>query len=157
MVDYYPSTDPMQGPIVHQPEGRMWDTRRDGVAQRLREECLKGTSRDTLRCFVDLVERKGAWIELHFARQVVELSFATLFEDVPIAVFPFGALPSLLEELDADPADQRKGSRRAGGESRNLTVSDYDDDVLRRLCAVYAADALLLRHLGHGSRCDGLL
>ena len=27
LVDYYPSTDPMQGPIVHQPAGRMWDTK----------------------------------------------------------------------------------------------------------------------------------
>ena len=27
LADSCPSTDPMQGPIVHQPEGRMWDTR----------------------------------------------------------------------------------------------------------------------------------
>ena len=26
LIDYYPSTDPMQGPIVHQPTGRMWET-----------------------------------------------------------------------------------------------------------------------------------
>lgn len=133
-------------------------TRRDGLARRLRDACVKGTSAATLRCFADLVAREGTWVELHFAPMVLELSFATLRRDVPVAVFPFAALPSLLEEFDAAPGENRKGGGGAGVRAdrvlRDMTPEDYDEDALRTVCDLYAMDVALLRHLGHGSRCD---
>lgn len=92
-------------------------------------------------------------------QQSYNISSATLCKDVPVAVFPFAALTALLRELDADPAVRRKNGHHghhAGGMWRNLTTADYDDDTLRRLCAVYAADAALLRHLGHRGLCTEL-
>lgn len=127
------------------------------MGRSLREECSgRDTSREALRCFVDLVRRNTTWIELHFAPMAVEISFATTYRDVPVAVFPFGEVPSLLYKLDAEPGERRKDGRERvfcrEGVLGNLSVADYDDDVLRTLCGIYAVDVLLLRHIGMPNR-----
>jgi len=55
----------------------------------LKEKCVKGNASDTLRCFVKLVKADGYWIDLHFAPMIMEIAFATMGKDLPVAIFPF--------------------------------------------------------------------
>jgi len=132
---------------------------RNGVGKRLREECgSRETGRDTLKCFVNLVKSNGTWIELHFTPMALEISFATMYKDIPVAIFPFGDLPSLLYEFDADPMGKIKDGAakgfRASDVLTNMTVADYDDDDLRILCEIYMVDVVFLRHIGFANHCD---
>jgi len=136
-------------------------SRRNGIAKQLRKECIKNTEKETLRCFVNLVKRNGTWIELHFAPMVLEISFATMNKDIPVAIFPFKEVPHLLYEFDADPIDKKKdGTKngfRASGVLTNMTIADYDKEVLRQLCEIYILDAVFLRHIGYETHCNQFL
>jgi len=133
----------------------------NGVNKRLKKECTRDTGREMLKCFVNLVKSNGTWIELHFAPMALEISFATMYKDVPVAIFPFQEVPSLLYEFDADPMTKMKDGTRKGFHASeilaNLTVSDYDDDDLRILCEVYMVDVILFRHIGLLNHCDRFL
>lgn len=130
----------------------------NGIGQQLLDECLKDSSRETLRCFIDLMHRNSTWIEVHFTPMVLEISFATTYKDIPIAVFPFTEVPKLLIELGADPSVKKKDGHKSGYRKSdvltNMTAADYDDDMLKRLCQVYKMDALFMIHLGMKTRCE---
>ena len=91
----------------------------------------------------------------------VEISFSAAYRDVPVAVFPFREVPLLLYELYVDPGERRKDGRerafRRGGVLENLSVADYDDDVLGTLCGIYVVDVLLLWYIGMPNRCGCFL
>eukprot|EP00555_Chaetoceros_dichaeta_P001303 CAMPEP_0198276966 /NCGR_PEP_ID=MMETSP1447-20131203/65596_1 /TAXON_ID=420782 /ORGANISM="Chaetoceros dichaeta, Strain CCMP1751" /LENGTH=246 /DNA_ID=CAMNT_0043971953 /DNA_START=429 /DNA_END=1169 /DNA_ORIENTATION=+ len=131
---------------------------RNGVGQWLRDECVKETGRETLRCFVDVMMNNGTWIEVHFTPMAYEISFATMNKDIPVAVFPFDQVPTLLYELNQNPAAKKKDGKKKGYRKSevltNLTIDDYDEGTMRDLCEVYAVDVLLLSRIGYSSNCD---
>lgn len=133
-------------------------SKKNGVAKQLISECLKDTRRETLRCFVDLIKRRGTWIEIHFTPMVFELSFGSMYKDVPIAIFPFTEMPTLLYELNADPAlickNGNKDGYRVSEVLSNMTVEHYDYETLCDLCEIYEMDVAFLQHINHSTSCD---
>lgn len=133
----------------------------NGVGKLLLEECLKETSKETLSCFVDLVQNNGTLIEVHFTPMVYEISFATMWKDIPVAVFPFEQVPALMNELGANPHVKKKDGHSSGYRKSpvltNMTYADYDEDILRKLCEIYWIDILFLRNLEYETHCDWML
>lgn len=86
----------------------------NGIGDQLRQECVKGTTSETLSCFVDLVQNNGTLIEVHFTPMVYEISFATMWKDIPVAVFPFEEVPTLMNELGANPDSKKKDGHAKG-------------------------------------------
>lgn len=130
----------------------------NGIGRKLLKECLRSTSKETLRCFVDLVKTNSTLIEVHFTPMVIEISFATMWKDIPVAVFPFTEVPTLMNELGADPNSKKKDGHLKGYRKdavlTNMTIADYDNDSLKDLCEIYWADVLFMSHLGFDSHCD---
>lgn len=128
------------------------------IASELRQTCLKKTARETLQCCVDKIQKEGFWFEVHFTPMALEISFASLFKDIPIAVFPFSAVPKIMYELDQDPSLKRKDGSFPGFRKdpilTNMSMEDYDETTLRELCDLYRVDTLFLQYLGHRSTCD---
>lgn len=125
--------------------------------KRLRNICMKSTARDTLHCFINLVKDQGYWIDLHFTPMVLEMSFATMGKDVPVAIFPFDALPDILSNLGANPKRKKKDGKKSGYRSpvlQNVTVHDLGSTDLYDICNLYKMDVILLRMLGYPSQCD---
>jgi len=131
----------------------------NGVAKVLVDECVKETSKETLSCFVNLVKTNSTWIEVHFTPMVLELSFATEFKDIPVAIFPFIEVPSLMYEIGANPNIKKKEGRktRKFPVLADMTLEDYDDDSMRILCEVYRADVLFLWQIGYSTNCDSVV
>lgn len=132
----------------------------NGVGALLRKECLKETGRATLRCFVDLMMTNGTWIETHFTPMAYEIHFATMYKDIPIAIFPFDQVPALMYELNQSPNEKKKDGKKKGFRKSdvltNMTMADYDKETLRDLCNVYAVDVVLLSRIGISSNCHAL-
>jgi hypothetical protein len=78
------------------------------------DECFKEISRQTMRCFIDLMHTNSTWIEVHFTPMVLEISLATIYKDIPVAVFPFQEVPHLLAELSSDPNVKKKDGHASG-------------------------------------------
>ncbi len=131
---------------------------KNGVGKQLLDACLRPTSKQTLNCFIDLMHTNSTWIEVHFTPMLLEISFATFYRDVPVAIFPFEEVPNLLMELGADPKKKRKdGAAKDYRKHEVLTkmsVEDYDDDMLKKLCRVYKMDAMLMIQLGYATKCE---
>lgn len=130
----------------------------NNFAEQLRGECMKETSAQTLSCFVSLVQTNSTWIDVHFTPQVIEIAFATMYKDIPVAIFPFTEVPSLLRELGGNPSEKIKDGHGKGYRSSDvfadMSVNDYDDVSLRGLCQIYEMDVLLMNHLGYRSMCN---
>jgi len=130
----------------------------NGIGKMLRDECIKETGRETLRCFVDVMMNNGTWIEVHFTPMAYEISFATMYKDIPVAIFPFDEVPTLMYELNQNPEEKKKDGHKKGYRKSavltNLTIDDYDEGTMRDLCQVYEVDVLLLSVIGYSSNCD---
>jgi len=130
----------------------------NGIGRMLVDECVKSTGRETLRCFVNLMMNNGTWIEVHFTPMAYEISFATMYKDIPVAVFPFDQVPTLMYELNQSPASKKKDGKKKGYRKStvltNLTMDQYDTETLHDLCKVYAVDVLFLSRIGHSTTCD---
>jgi hypothetical protein len=126
--------------------------------KQLLNECLKETSKETLKCFIDLIHRDSTWLEVHFTPMVLEISFATIYKDIPVAIFPFTEVPNLLIELGANPNDKKKDGHKKGQRKSQLLVDmstdDYDADMLQKLCKIYEMDVMFMNHLGLTTTCD---
>ena len=133
----------------------------NGIGSKLIKECVKENSKETLTCFVNLVQNNGTLIEVHFTPMVLEISFATMWKDIPVAVFPFQEVPSLLNEVGANPAAKKKDGHKSGYRKdpvlTNMTSADYDVDSLTKLCEIYWVDVLFLNHIGYKTNCDWML
>lgn len=133
----------------------------NGVAAWLRDNCLKKTGQETLRCFVDMMMKNDTWIEVHFTPMALEISFATMNKDIPVAVFPFIEVPTLMYELNQKPGSKKKDGKKKGFRASEvlttLTVHDYDEGTLRDLCNVYLVDILFLHHIGYATKCDSYI
>jgi hypothetical protein len=133
----------------------------NGVASQLVTACVKATSTETLSCFVDLIKNNGTLVEVHFTPMAFEISFATMWKDIPVAVFPFQEVPTLMNELGADPQSKKKdgqsGKHRKFDVLTNMTMADYDNSTLAKLCDIYWVDVLFMNQLGYESNCDWLL
>ena len=134
----------------------------NGIAESFREECIKNTTKETLRCCIDYVKNHTFWVELHFTPQSLEVSFATLYQDIPVAIFDFKDLPLILDDLGIDPTLKMRNGKKKGYRKNEilekLSVNDYDDDMLRDLCEIYKVDLLMRRLAGiTNSRCDKVM
>jgi len=134
---------------------------RNGIALKLRRECIMKTSKETLRCVINTVKHKSTWIEIHFTPMALEVSFATMYKDIPVALFPFKVVPLLMYELGENPHERKKDGKNPGYRKNivltNMTISDYDDEMMHDLCVIYRLDVLFLRHLGYATRCDSYI
>jgi len=132
----------------------------NGVAKDLVTECVDGkeTSKESLRCFIDLVKTNSTWTEVHFTPMAMEISFATIYKDIPVAVFPFQMVPSLMLELGSNPNMKKKDGHQKGYRKSdiltNMSIDDYDDDMMKSLCEIYKMDAVFFHHLGMENSCD---
>jgi hypothetical protein len=129
------------------------------VAQELSNKCIKETSKETLRCVIDHIKEHSFFVELHFSPQVLDLSFTTMFEDVPIAVFPFQELPNVLKYLGLEQSHKRRdGSQsnyRPHAILKNMTMDDYDGDMMKDICEIYKVDVIMQRSMGiEVPQCD---
>ena len=129
------------------------------VANQLSAKCIKDTSRETLRCTINHIKENGFYVELHFSPQVLDLSFTTMFEDVPIAIFPFHDLPNVLQylglEKDHKGRDGSQSNYRPHPVLTNMTVDDYDTDMMRDICTIYEVDVIMQRSMGiEVPQCD---
>ena len=124
----------------------------------LKKECIKATSKETLKCLAHYVQDNGYWIELHFTPQVVDISFTTMYQDVPISIFPFKELTTILTYFGRGGVRARDGSSqnyRSDPVLTNMTVADYDEESLRVVCQIYEMDVRMQRSLGiEVPRCD---
>ncbi|GFH60354.1 hypothetical protein CTEN210_16830 [Chaetoceros tenuissimus] len=129
----------------------------NGIGKQLLDECLKETSKETLNCFIDLMQTNSTWIELHFTHMALEISFATIYKDIPIALFPFKEVPNLLKEVGADPVKKKKDGHRGHRKSEileKMSVNDYDEKMLSKICAVYKMDVVMMNKAGMATKCD---
>ena len=129
------------------------------IASEFRQTCLKSHSaKETLACCIDKLEQDSYWFEVHFTPMVLEISFASLFKDIPIAIFPFSTVPDIMYELDQNPSIKRKDGTIPGFRKdpilTSMSMKDYDSDLLQRLCNLYRMDTLFLHYLGYTSTCD---
>jgi len=131
------------------------------IGKKLQEKCIKptSTSAETLKCTAKYVQKHSFWIELHFTPQALEISFTTVWQDAPIAIFPFQKLPYILEYLGGAPEKRyRDGSDpkyRPHPVLTNMLVSDYDEESLRIVCEIYEMDVIMQRSLGlEVPKCD---
>jgi len=118
--------------------------------------------RKVLKCGIEFVKQHSFWFEIHFTPMVLEISFVTGIErDIPIAVIPFEALPAVLYELGADPKKKVKDGSKPGVRPNivltEMTVEDFDDEMLLDLCEIYRIDVLFMKHIGFQTRCDAYL
>lgn len=130
----------------------------NGIGKQLLDACLKETSKKTLNCFIELMHSNSTWIEVHFTPMLLEIAFATINKDIPVEIFPFKEVPNLLVELGSNPAQKKKDGKasnyRKSEVLTNMSVNDYDDDMLKRLCSIYKMDALFMNHIGMTTKCD---
>ena len=123
----------------------------------LKKACLKSTSAETLHCMAKYVKDHGFWIELHFTPQVIDISFTTMWQDIPISIFSFKHLKAVLGHFE-NHSQMRNGAAkkyRSNDVLQNMTVADYDDETLRIVCEIYEMDVIMQRSLGlEVPRCD---
>jgi len=128
------------------------------IGKTLQKECIKATSALTLACMARYVRDHGFWIELHFAPQVIDISFTTIWQDIPVAVFPFTELKRVLTYLGLPKVQGRHGAEgkyRPDPVLSNMTVDDYNEESLRTVCEIYKVDVVMQRSLGiEVPRCD---
>jgi len=82
----------------------------NGVAPDFRNLCIR-PGRDAtsvLRCCAYYVRGRSTFVELHFTPQALIIAFATLFQNVEVALFQFESLPAVLSELGQDPSEKRR-------------------------------------------------
>lgn len=124
----------------------------------LKQACLKATPAETLTCMAKYVRDHGFWIELHFAPQAIDLSFTTMWQDVPVALFDMKHIKAMLRYFESDSQMRMTSVNeeyRTEGVLRNMTVADYDEETLRIVCEIYEMDVVMRRSLGLDvPRCD---
>jgi len=128
-------------------------------AKKFQKACIKRSSKETLRCCINYIKKNNFWFDLHFTPQTVEISFSTMFLDVPIAIFHFQEIPSILHYFRLPPTTRtREGSKpnyRPKEVLTRMSVKDYDDDMIRDVCEIYKVDVIMQRSLGFKvTSCD---
>ncbi len=130
------------------------------IGKKLRGICVEGasTSAEALKCIAKYVQKHGFWIELHFTPQVIDISFTTLFTDVPIGIFSFRNLTTVLDYFGVGGVKLRDGKAdqyRSDPLLTNMTVADYDEETLKIVCEIYEMDVIMQRSLGmEVEKCD---
>lgn len=133
----------------------------NGVGKALLDACVNSnytTERDCLRCFIDLIKTNSTWIEVHFTPMALEIAFATMYKDIPVAIFDFPEVPKLLFELGTDPNSKKKDGHQPGYRKKalltNMKVEHYDEEMLKDLCGIYRVDAIFLKQIGVSTPCQ---
>lgn len=131
------------------------------VGKELLDSCVNSnypTEQECLQCFINLVKKNSTWIEVHFTPMALEIAFATMYKDIPVAVFDFKEVPNLLLELGTSPKKKDKDGHRPGYRKdqilTNMNVDHYNDEMRKDLCDLYKMDAILMRQVGIPSRCE---
>jgi len=134
----------------------------NGIGPLLRQQCISSSSsrQETLRCFINLVQNNSTWVEVHFTPQVYEIAFVTMNLNVPIAIFPFAKVPLLLKEFHADDPNRKEKHGLIHREDpilQNMSIHDYDEQMLQSVCTIYHIDVLFLSSIGYSTHCDVFL
>lgn len=130
------------------------------VGPKISQACIdaESTPASTLKCVAKYVKDHTFWVELHFTPQVLDISFATLYKDVPIAIFPFTEIKTVLDYFGKGNIQFRNGKSeryRTDKVLTDMTVDDYDDESLQIVCELYEMDVLMARSVGiEIPRCD---
>ena len=129
------------------------------MAHELSNKCIKETSTQTLRCVIDHIKENSFFVELHFSPQVLDISFTTMWQDVPIAIFPFQELPTVLQYFGLDHNHKRRDGNQSNYRPheilKNMSVADYDEDMMRDICNIYKVDVIMQRSVGiEVPQCD---
>ena len=134
-------------------------SRSNGVQVWLKKKCIKKTSKETLRCCINLIKNKGTYVEIHFTPMALEVAFATMYKDIPVAIFPFKEVPTLMYELGAEPHSMKKNGMKMRTDQvlHDMSIDDYDHDMLKDLCDIFRLDVVFLHHIGFQTRCDSIL
>jgi len=140
--------------------------------QQLVSTCLTNKTHDkstqgerrqkVLKCAIEYIEKNGYWFDVHFTPMVLEIAFVTGIEQsIPVAIFPFEALPAILYELGANPFRKFKDGSKLGVRPdirlTEMSVKDLDLDMLRDVCELYRVDVIFMKHLGYSTQCDNIL
>mmetsp|Transcript_30190 Transcript_30190/g.72958 ORF Transcript_30190/g.72958 Transcript_30190/m.72958 type:complete len:459 (+) Transcript_30190:170-1546(+) len=142
--------------------GQAWGAKgsqKNRIGPVLKQACLKATPAETLTCMAKYVRDHGFWIELHFAPQAIDISFTTMWQDVPVALFDMKHIKAMLRYFEKDSTQLRSSSAnenyRTEDVLKNMTVADYDEETLRIVCEIYEMDVVMRRSLGlEVPRCD---
>jgi len=132
----------------------------NGVGPKIRKACIdpESTPASTLKCVAKYVKDHTFWVELHFTPQVLDMSFATLYKDIPLAIFPFTQIKTVLDYFGKGDVKVRNGKSetyRTDKVLTDMTVDDYDDESLQIVCELYEMDVLMARSVGiEIPRCD---
>ena len=120
--------------------------------------CTKEEIEETLLCAINYIKANGTFFELHFTPMALELSFATMYKDVPVAIFPFEAVPQYLNELGIAKKKLKDGSRSRLKYLRGMNSSHLDENMIQSVCSIYNVDVIMMRSLGwEVPRCDKYL
>jgi len=131
----------------------------------LRKACVQNesihSSQDSLLCLARYVKEHGFWIELHFTPQALEISFATMFQDVPVAVLEFPPA-EILDYIGGSAEQKQRDGAKEGYRPdpilTNMSVSHYTATSLKIVCDIYEMDVMMLRSLGiEVPKCDPYL
>jgi hypothetical protein len=126
----------------------------------LMSTCVEGkeSSAAILKCIAKYVQKHGFWIELHFTPQVIDISFTTMFTDVPIGIFSFKDIKTVLDYFGVGNTHLRDGKEkdyRTDDVLTQMSTDDYDDETLEIVCGIYEMDVIMQRSLGmEVERCD---
>ena len=113
---------------------------------------------ETLQCAINYIKANGTFFELHFTPMALELSFGSMYKDVPIAIFPFEAVPDYLHELGIAKKKLKEGSKSRIKHLRGMNSSHLDENMIQSVCDIYNVDVVMMRSLGwEVPRCDKYL
>lgn len=115
------------------------------------------TTTDALRCVANYVKENTFWVELHFTPMALDMAFATLWQDVPVAVFHFRHVSTIMAYLGRKNTHMRNSLNnryRSVIAFRNASADDLDEYTLELVCHMYEVDVLMMRSLGYETpRC----
>ncbi len=139
--------------------------RRIGLAKDYREQCLKETASETLQCAIDYVRdafTKKYLKRMHYAPSATTFYRRNFGHDVPIELIEFNKLRDLMAETfllgNLQKNTQQDKETGADGDDIvvNMSVSDLSEDMIEEICALYAIDVLIMRHLNMEDKyCKG--
>ena len=143
-------------------------SQRNQVAGELKSKCLKGaeyTSENAqycIQCSINFVKSRGFEVEVHFDPQALEFAFATQMLHVPVAIFDYEkSYNSVLTEIGIDPdKKEREGNDKKVQPVhllRELSTSDYTEEMKQQVCELYEVDVIMHRSLGFSSSCDAYI
>ena len=130
----------------------------DKKAEQFRKMCLKDNAEDTLKCAIEAVR---VWFARQYMTRMHYIPFAVFFQqrafghDIPTELYEFDDVRYVLGNFlqgEGLHAYSQEDKANYNGETKddvmvNMSVSDLTQEMIDEICALYAIDVLLMRHL----------